>query len=412
MTQTNDIKVYGYRWVILAIYFLITIIIEIQWLTFASIASEAQSFYGVSALHIDFFSIIYMVVFIIVSLPASYIIDTYGLKTGLLIGAVMTGLFGLMKSFFAESYILVAIAQTGLATAQPFILNAVTKIGANWFPQNERASIAGLGSLAQYIAIIIALAITPLLIKSGEDGKYVFNEMLKIYGILSAIGGVMVILLMRDKPPTPPSKVEHTERIKVFQGIRHIFHTKDMLLLLLLFFIGLGIFNAVSTCIDQICHTLTMEQTGLVGGSMLVGGVLGALILPPFSDKYKRRKPFLVLCMALMIPGLAGLTFTQGYIPLLISAFAFGFFIMSAGPIGFQYGAEKSYPAPESTTQGIILLVGQISGILFVLGFNTFGARGSMITFLLLIIVNVILSIRLKESFNIMKAEKLEGNSD
>jgi len=78
----------------------------------------------------------------------------------------------------------------------------------------------------------------------------------------------------------------------------------------------------------------------------------------------------------------------------------FGFFIMSAGPIGFQYGAEKSYPAPESTSQGIILLTGQLSGIIFVFGLNKLGVAVAMITFILLTLFNVFLSIRLKESMN------------
>ena len=28
---------------------------------------------------------------------------------------------------------------------------------------------------------------------------------------------------------------------------------------------------------------------------------------------------------------------------------------MSAGPLGFQYAAEVSHPAPESTSQGMLL---------------------------------------------------------
>jgi MFS family permease len=170
--------------------------------------------------------------------------------------------------------------------------------------------------------------------------------------------------------------------------------------LLLLFFIGLGIFNAVSTCIDQICQNLTMEQTGMVGGIMLVGGVLGALILPALSDKKRRRKPFIVICIIFMLPGLIGLTFFEAFIPMLISAFIFGFFIMSAGPIGFQYGAEKSYPAPESTSQGIILLAGQISGIIFVFGLNKLGVFVAMISFIILTLFNVFLSTRLRESMD------------
>ena len=132
----NGIKVYSYRWIILLLYFLIAMIIEIQWLTFASIAEAAREFYGATSMQIDFLSMIYMIVFMILSIPASYVIDTYGLKKGLMIGAILTGVFSVMKAVFADSYVGVAIAQTGLAAAQPFILNAVTKVGAQWFPNN------------------------------------------------------------------------------------------------------------------------------------------------------------------------------------------------------------------------------------------------------------------------------------
>lgn len=171
-------------------------------------------------------------------------------------------------------------------------------------------------------------------------------------------------------------------------------------MLFMLFFIGLGIFNAVSTCIDQICNKLTMEQTGMVGGIMLIGGILGALILPPFSDKIGKRKPFIVACIIFMLPGLIGLTVFNEFVPMLISAFIFGFFIMSAGPIGFQYGAEKSYPAPESTSQGLILMVGQISGIIFVFGLNQTGVLTAMIAFVILTVFNIFISARLNESMN------------
>src|SRR5680860_404183 len=149
MNKTG-IKVYPYRWVILAIYFFISVIIQIQWLTFASVSSAAQEFYHASALRIDFLSMIYMLVFILMSVPASYIIDTWGLKKGLVIGALLTGVFGALKAWGGNSLFMVTVAQTGLAVAQPFILNAVTKVGAKWFPVQERATAVGVGTLAQY----------------------------------------------------------------------------------------------------------------------------------------------------------------------------------------------------------------------------------------------------------------------
>lgn len=396
----TTIKIYPYRWVVLTLYVLITIIIEIQWLTFASISSVAQEFYQTTALRIDFLSMIYMLIFIVMSIPASYIIDTWGLKTGLMIGAVLTGIFGALKAWGAESLLIVSIAQTGLAVAQPFILNAVTKVGAKWFPVQERATVAGLGSLAQYIGIIVALAVTPLLMPQLQDGTYELAKMLWIYGIISVVGAILVLVFMREEPPTPPTSEEFTERTSPIAGLKNILRNKDMQFLMLLFFIGLGIFNAVSTCIDQICKNLTMDETGIIGGIMLVGGVLGALILPTLSDKMKKRKPFIVICITLMLPGLIGLTVFTEFIPMMISAFIFGFFIMSAGPIGFQYGAEKSYPAPESTSQGIILLVGQVSGIIFVFGLNKAGVLIAMVSFIILTAFNIFVSTRLKESMS------------
>lgn len=395
-----EIKVYPYRWVILTIYFLITVIIEIQWLTFASISGVAQDFYKTTALRIDSLAMIYMIVFIVMSIPASYILDTLGLKKGLMIGALFTGIFGALKAWGAGNLIIVTIAQTGLAIAQPFILNAVTKVGAKWFPVNERATVAGVGSLAQYIGIIIALGVTPLFISEIQMDGFGIKRMMLIYGIISVAGSVLLLIFMREESPTPPTSEEFVQRSNPIKGIKEIFRNSDMRWLLLLFFIGLGIFNAVSTCIDQICQNLSIDETGMVGGMMLIGGVLGALILPPLSDKKGKRKPFIVMCMILMLPGLIGLTVFTSFVPMLISAFIFGFFIMSAGPIGFQYGAEKSYPAPESTSQGIILLAGQISGIIFVFGVNKMGVLVAMITFIILTTFNVFLSTRLKESMN------------
>ena len=62
----SQIQIYSYRWVIIAVFAVINIVVQIQWLSFAPIAKAAQSVYGVSALQIDFFSIIYLAVFVII----------------------------------------------------------------------------------------------------------------------------------------------------------------------------------------------------------------------------------------------------------------------------------------------------------------------------------------------------------
>ena len=401
--EERNLKVYKYRWVILLVYAFINVVIQMQWLTFASVANIAQSVYKVSSLKIDFLSMIFMITYIIVCIPESYIIDTYGIRKGIGIGAILTGIFGLMKGLCADNYTAVCIAQAGLAVAQPFIINSVTKVGSNWFPVQERATEAGIVSLCQYIGIIFAMIVTPMLIvktKIGNIQIYSLKTALMFYGILSVISAAFVLIFIKECPPTPPSRESTAKRLKTFEGIRYIFKQKDMILLIIIFFIGLGMFNAISTCIDQICKlkSLSSAETGIVGGIMIIGGIIGACIIPALSDKMRKRKIFLILTLSFMVPGLIGITFAKGYTATMVSSFIFGFFLMSAAPIGFEYSAELSYPAPESTSQGIILLVGQISGIVFVLGINFTGIMRSMIIFIILSALDILFSAVIKES--------------
>lgn len=398
MTSNADPKPVGYRWVVLAAYSVLSIAIEIQWLTFAPIASAARSYYQVSSLPIDLLSLVYMIVFIFVCIPASYVIDTYGLKIGVGIGAVLTGIFGLMKGVFASDYTLVLIAQIGLATAQPFILNAVTKIGVIWFPLGERATAAGIATLSQYMGFIVAMILTPHLIASPVPGTFDLGGMLMVYGIASLVAAVGFLVLMRDHPSAPPSAADQGDRFKVFQGLRLVLKNRDMLLMLGLFFLGLGMFNAISTCIEKVCRGLTVDQAGIVGGAMLIGGIAGAIVLPAISDRIRRRKRVFVLCTIGMLPGVVGLTFLSGFIPLLLAAGCFGFFLLSAGPIGFQYGAELARPAPESTVQGLLLLAGQISGILFVIAVDKAGISASMAAFVVMSVMIIVFAALMKES--------------
>ena len=379
-------KVYPYRFVILIAFMLITLVVQLQWLTHAAVARPAAIFYDGqfnpdSFFNIDFLAMVYMLIYIIISFPASYIIDTYGIKIGLSIGALLTGVFALLKGFGAANFTLVVIGQIGLAVAQPFILNAVTAVSVRWFPLAERGLAAGMAALAQYLGIVIAMLVTPMLFGSDPDLPGYgggFEKMLMIYGMISLAAAVLVFIFIREHPPTPPSGEEYI-RLSFRKGFALMLKNKDMLITIFLFFIGLGIFNAISSLTDAIAaHAGVADSDGLIGGLMLVGGIIGAIIIPILSDKYRKRKLFLVICIAGMIPGLFLMAFagklisdtSSIYTLTIIGAFILGFFVMSAGPIGFQYAAEVCYPAPESASQSVLLWIGQITGMIFVAGMS------------------------------------------
>jgi len=400
LEQTTELRVYGYRWIVLLAFMFVVAINQLLWITFAPVTGMATTYYGVSDLRIGLLSMSFMIVYVVISIPASWAIDTYGIRVAVGIGVVLTGLFGLLRGILASSYTWVLVAQIGIAIGQPFILNAVTTVAARWFPVQERATASGLGSLAMYLGIVVALVLTPYLtIQSQMSG------MLLTYGIVSAIGILVFFAFFRERPPTAPCRPDQQERSLVFDGLKESLRMRSFLLLLAIFFVGLGVFNAVTTWIEEIVRPrgFSVTQAGVVGGLMIVGGILGALVIPMLSDRNRARTPYLRLAVIGAALGLVGVTFATGYGLLRVSAFVLGFFLLSAGPVGFQYGAEVTHPTPEGTSNGLLLLMGQISGIVFILGMDGLKSpeTGSMTLPLLVLIglmaLSLLLATRLKE---------------
>jgi MFS family permease len=404
----------AYRWVVLGVYMLVTLAVEVQWVALAPVSRAAERFYAGqvaagSFFGVDFLAMLYLVLYLVVALPASYVIDTYGLRIGLGAGALLAGVAGLAKGIFAASFTAVLVSQIALAIAQPFILNAATALGARWFPLRERGLAVGLASLAQYLGIVLAMVVGPILV-NGNPASPAYGQgvgsLLLAYGAGTAGVAAVSLFLVRERPRGAAAAGE--ERLAVFSGMKSLVANRDFRILFVLFLVGLGMFNAISSMVDAIAaHIGVVDSDGLIGTFMIVGGIIGALALPLLSDKVGKRKPFLVACLAGMVPGVAGLAFAgaltrdaaSAYTVAKVSAGILGFFVMSAGPIGFQYAAEIGRPAPESTSQGLLLLVGQASGILFMALMGVRSLIGPLfVVFVILAAYCAVQSVALRES--------------
>jgi MFS family permease len=353
-------RVYAYRWVVLAVFMLINLLIQVLWISYAPITGPAASYYGVSDLQIGLLAMSFMIAFIPLSLPVSWVIDTYGFRLAVSIGAVLMGVFGVLRGLAGANYNLVLVSTIGIAIAQPFLLNAWTKVPARWFSLNERATAVGLVTLSNLVGTGLGMLLTPLLIESLP-----IPAVQLIYGLLAAVSALLFLIFAREKPPTPPCPPEMETRSFMLDGLKHALQVHSFWLILLIFFIGMGIFNGLNTWIENVVRPrgFTPADAGMVGALMLLGGLLGAVIIPPLSDRQHRRKRYLLLGVVLAIPGLIGVTFAQSYWLLLTSAFAFGFFLTSVSPVGMQYAAEITQPTPEGTSNGLIQLFAQASVI-------------------------------------------------
>jgi len=396
--EDEKVKVYGYRWLVLLAFVVIACLTQVLWITFAPVTSAAAQFYRTSDLMIGLLSMSFMIVYIVMVLPSAWAIDTWGFRKAVGLGAILTAVFGLTRGLFASNFTIVFLSQIGLAAGQPFVIGAITKVAARWFPAKERATASAIGTLALYLGPLAAMLLTPFLVL-----RIGLPRTLLAYGIAAVAAALIFLLVAREHPPTPAGR---DERVLMLEGLKSMLRQREFILLLVMFFVGLGMFNSVSTWIEDIVRPrgFTITQAGTLGGLMLFGGIIGAVIISLISDQSRRRKPFLVLALAGLLPGLLGMTFATSYWLLLVAGFVFGFFLLSAGPIGFQYAAEITHPAPEGTSNSLLLVMGQISGIVFIFAMDalknpaTKAMTTSLVGLAALTVVCVVLAAMLPES--------------
>lgn len=400
MNQTS-IKIYSYRWVALTVFSLAQIGIQFFWATFLPITGEVAEFYSVTPLAIGFLSMMFMLVYIFVSLPSSWAITNFGVHKAVGFATILMGLSGLVRGLLGDAYAIVLVCTVPLAIAQPFIINAITTMSARWFPVDERATATGLAMLAQLAGIMGGMAITPWLVAAVG-----LKTTLIIYGIIGVVVCILFLLIYREHPPTPVALMEaHEEPPLIRQGLRLVLSNKDAVLLLIIFCGGMVAFNSVSTWIEQVLSPRGFNsiQAGTLGGVMILGGISGCIVLPLLSDKSGKRRVFILLGTVAIVPGLLVLTFTESLPLMLVFGGVLGFFQLGLGPIIMEAAAQVCRPATEATTQGVLWMLGQglsVAGIFLMDHFRM--ASGAMTPFMLVFVVlismNLLFAMLLNES--------------
>lgn len=351
----------GYRWVVLAVVMAANAAIQALWIAYAPVTVAAEAYYGVDEARIGLFAMVFMLAFIPLSLPASWLIDARGVRFAVALGSVLAAVGGLWRGLAGANWGTAFVATLLIAAAQPLLLNAWTAIAAVWFGQRQRATAVSLMTLANLLGTAVALLLTPELARRhGIAGAQA------VYGAAMAVSAVAVVALMRPAPPRPPDRDAEHERALMLDGLRNALRSPPFLIFLGAAFVLVGAFNGVTTWIEKIVEPrgLGSDEAGLIGAVMLVAGLAGAVVLGAASDRQLRRVRYLTVGLAGGVPGLLGIAFARSLGELLVAAAITGFFLTGALPVGMQYAAEITRPTPEGTSNGLLQLAGQASVVI------------------------------------------------
>ena len=384
----QGVQVYGYRWIVLLLFFMINVISNILWTTYAPVTTHAMEFYGVDEFLVIFISLVFLIVYIPITFLATWLIDKFEFKIGASLGALLMGVFGFLRFIADNNYILALIFSIGIAIAQPFLLNTITKLSANWFPEKERTTATGISLIATALGVALGMVMTPILVIVLN-----FRSMLFIYGLLALISSIIFVIFVKNKPPTPPSSNLVIDKIYIFKGFKLLFSNRNFIILVVVFSLGMGTFNMITTYVELIVIPRGYNSifAGILGMALISGGILGTIIMSLLSDKLKHRKRIMILSLIIATISLLAFSFSYNTLLLIISIAFFGFGLMGSGPVTLEYAVDATKPVPEASSNGILMMGGAIGGIILIMGLENVKIAGDY--FPALIIQTVLLAL-------------------
>ncbi|XP_052748835.1 uncharacterized MFS-type transporter C09D4.1 [Galleria mellonella] len=382
--QPTEYTVYPVRWVVLFIFVLYSASNSLQWIQYSIIQDAVVKYYGVSSIVVYWTSMVYMITYIPLIFPASWLLDKAGLRVTTIIGAFGTCAGSWLKVFSVpqDMFWLGFTGQTVVAIAQVFILNVPPRLAAVWFGADQVSSACSVGVFGNQLGVAVGFFLPPMLVRAQgtiEEIGADFQLMFYIVAAFTSVLFVLILLFFKAAPPTPPSAAADLGSnldSNFLQSIKKLLTNRNYVLLLISYGLNVGVFYAISTLLNQLVLTYypgANEDAGRIGLVIVVAGMTGSVVCGLILDKTHRFKETTLAVYAASVVGMIIFTFTLdcGIIAVVyLSSILLGFFMTGYLPVGFEFASEVTYPEPEGTTSGILNAVVQIFGIVLTLTYE------------------------------------------
>ena len=133
--EEHGYKEYPYRYVIVAIFSILSFCNGMCWVTVSPISVSIARAYDVPDGIVSIIPMCYMATYVFINFPSNWVLDVRGIKKGIVIGAIFTAIGSGFRCLISTHFAFVIVGQILCAIGQPFILNAPTKIAIRWFKQ-------------------------------------------------------------------------------------------------------------------------------------------------------------------------------------------------------------------------------------------------------------------------------------
>ncbi|XP_075719430.1 choline/ethanolamine transporter FLVCR1 isoform X2 [Rhinoderma darwinii] len=386
-----ETRLFKRRFAVLAVFSLYSLVNAFQWIQYSILASIFTRFYRVSNPCIDWLSMVYMLAYIPLIFPATWLLDTRGLRLTALLGSGLNCLGAWIKCASArpDLFPVTMFAQVVCSVAQVFILGLPSQVASVWFGPKEVSTACATAVLGNQFGTAIGFLLPPVLVPQTDDDLVTsHNISIMFYGTaaVSTLLFILTVAVFKEKPKIPPSQSQAVlqgcspDQYSYKQSIINLFKNVPFVLLLISYGIMTGSFYSVSTLLNQMI-TVHYEgeevNAGRIGLTLVIAGMIGSVICGVWLDYTKTYKQTTLIVYILSFVGMLIFTFTlnlENIIIVFLTGGALGFFMTGYLPLGFEFAVEITYPESEGTSSGLLNASAQIFGILFTL------AQGKLIT--------------------------------
>lgn len=141
------------RFAVLLVFSSYSLVNAFHWIQYSIISNVFEGFYGVSALHINWLSMVYMLAYVPLIFPATWLLDTRGLRLTALLGSGLNCLGSWVKCGSVQRHLfwVTMLGQSLCSVAQVFILGLPSRIASVWFGPKEVSTACATAVLGNQV---------------------------------------------------------------------------------------------------------------------------------------------------------------------------------------------------------------------------------------------------------------------
>lgn len=389
-----QVEAKNYRWVVLMAFVLLAAVQQVAIVGMAPLISLLQERYGVGELMAGTAISVIPLCYLVVGLHSGAAVDRYGYKRSILAGGAVLVLATWFRALDLSFWMLL-LGQVGIGLSQAYVVNAMTKLVADWFPKEQAAMATGFGTVGVLSGMTLGYSLTPVLVN-----LWGFQSAMVVIAVASSLMLSLFALLAREN---------HCSLVAfdstAWSDMRACLKHPEMVLLCAIAFLYVGTNNGLPTWLGKIMapNGFDAEQAGMLAGLIFGVGTLSSLLVPGVSDRLGQRKPFVLVSFLFTLLLIYPLCISVELESARIIAMVLGFFWLPAWAILLTMSEEIVGSERAGMAMGLFMLAGQLGMFANVYGLSLVKNGDDWFNAVALVLLEVavilVLVLRLPETF-------------